>query len=256
MIGDKTAHTATLHLPQMLYIWPYIAFFSAPLLIVPLLRLGLSLMPRSSRKAISAQSSVSPQVSFSNLLSTGLCFVAAATIIVHFNTIIHPYTLADNRHYVFYVFRVLRRHPAIRYAAVPVYYSCAWLTMRALAVSSNEQHQTDSKRNGQSTHDNLHRSPCKISFILIWLVTTALSVITAPLVEPRYFILPWVIWRLHVPSDASLSSAVKISWRIETFRLILETAWLWVIDFVVTYIFIRWTFEWPNEPGKVQRFLW
>jgi hypothetical protein len=30
-------------------------------------------------------------------------------------------------------------------------------------------------------------SPCQMSFIVIWLVTTTLSVVTTPLVEPRYF---------------------------------------------------------------------
>lgn len=240
----------------MLYIWPYIAFFSAPLLITPLLRLWTSLVPTTSSEVKSTQLSVSSRISFVNLLRNGLCFIALATAVVHYNTIIHPYTLADNRHYVFYVFRILRRHSAIRYAAIPVYYVGAWLTMQALALSSNEQQQTNSKRNVQPTNDNLHRSPCKISFVSIWLVTTALSVVTAPLVEPRYFILPWVIWRLHVPLNASLSAPGKTSLWIGSFRSIMETAWQWCVDIAVSYIFIRWTFEWPNEPGKLQRFLW
>jgi alpha-1,2-glucosyltransferase len=51
---------------------------------------------------------------------------------VKFNTIVHPFTLADNRHYVFYIFRLLLRHPLIKYAAVPVYFLCAWLVIDAM----------------------------------------------------------------------------------------------------------------------------
>jgi hypothetical protein len=50
----------------------------------------------------------------------------------HFNTIIHPFTLADNLHYVFYVFRILLLHPAFKYAAIPVYITFAWLVINAL----------------------------------------------------------------------------------------------------------------------------
>ncbi|KAK1074498.1 glucosyltransferase [Friedmanniomyces endolithicus] len=37
VLGDKANHTATLHLPQMLYLWPFITFFSWPLLLPYLL---------------------------------------------------------------------------------------------------------------------------------------------------------------------------------------------------------------------------
>ena len=47
-------------------------------------------------------------------------FICGGLVAVHFNTIVHPYTLADNRHYVFYVFKILRRYPALKYLAVPV----------------------------------------------------------------------------------------------------------------------------------------
>jgi hypothetical protein len=58
---------------------------------------------------------------------------------VHFNTIIHPFTLADNRHFVFYVFRILLRHPVFKYAVAPVYITCAWLVISVLRdVPENE----------------------------------------------------------------------------------------------------------------------
>jgi alpha-1,2-glucosyltransferase len=107
-------------------------------------------------------------------------FVISAFLAVHYNTIIHPYTLADNRHYVFYVFRILRQHPAIRYLAVPVYYASAWLALQCLASVPNGEHALGKNRdNARPTSGMIGCSPCKISFITIWLITTALSVMTA-----------------------------------------------------------------------------
>ena len=40
--------------------------------------------------------------------------------------------------------------------------------------------------------------PVPTSTALVLFLTTCLSLMTAPLVEPRYFILPWVMWRLLV----------------------------------------------------------
>jgi alpha-1,2-glucosyltransferase len=241
----------------MLYIWPFIAFFSAPLLLAPMYRILTAVLLDRSQVQFGNNSSSTSTPKLPGIVFTAV-FMTSALAAVHFNTIIHPYTLADNRHYVFYVFKILRRHSAIRYLAVPVYYTCAWLAWQCLAARPNSEDALRHRReNGRPTSDKFGRSPCQISFITVWLITTALSVMTAPLVEPRYFIIPWIIWRLHVPSrPASLrigrSSAVK-GYDV---RLGLETVWLLAINATITYLFIYRGFSWPSEPGKVQRFLW
>ncbi|KAF2834010.1 alpha-1,2 glucosyltransferas-like protein alg10 [Ophiobolus disseminans] len=257
VLGDKSAHTATIHTPQMLYIWPYIAFFSAPLLLGPVLQAVTKFLPKRLQKRYGNTNFLSRIWTVSDVFTSSL-FVIGAFSAVHFNTIIHPYTLADNRHYVFYVFRILRQHPAIRYLAVPIYYIGAWLALQSLGATPNDEHALRQERdNARPTSAKSERSPCQISFIAIWLGTTALSVVTAPLVEPRYFIVPWIIWRLHVPSlPASLTSRGQFNTRAYDLRLAFETLWLLAIDAAVTYIFIYWGFAWPNEPDKVQRFLW
>jgi alpha-1,2-glucosyltransferase len=256
-VGDKSAHTATIHLSQMLYIWPYIAFFSAPLVVGPILRAAIKPLPRSVQTIFENSSLSSRLPRYPDLIIAGL-FVVGAVLTVHFNTIIHPYTLADNRHYVFYVFRILRQHPAIRYLAVPAYYICAWLVTNAVSVLPNDEQALKQKRpNNPPTSAGTGRSPCQISFITVWLVTTALSVVTAPLVEPRYFIIPWIVWRLHVPSaPASFSSQQRSNKHWHDMRLVLETIWLLIIDAAIMYVFLYRGFAWPNEPGNVQRFLW
>jgi alpha-1,2-glucosyltransferase len=230
----------------MLYLWPYMVLFSLPLTLPTLLQPFLPTLPKTLRSLVETNltgpSALTPPSALAALL-----FNAFAVGAVHFNTIIHPYTLADNRHYVFYVFRILfRQHPAGKYIAVPAYYICALLTIRTLgapftgAVSAypkpKKQHQLSTKQ-----------SSVQISFVIVWTATTALSLITAPLVEPRYFIIPWVMWRLHVPAVAS---------RATTVRLALETAWALAVDVGVGYVFLYKGFEWASEPGNVQRFMW
>jgi len=225
----------------MLYIWPFIVFFSWPVL-----------LPQMSDWAILRRRL--PR------LATMVAITVLMMAAVHLNTIVHPFTLADNRHYTFYVFRILMRHGWIKYAAVPVYVGCAWLVINALG------HVRDSR--GPSA------DVVRVSFVLVWLLATSLSVITAPLVEPRYFIIPWLIWRLHVPecalppepehtdapgkatlpspvfSDIPLlrSLAQDSSW--------LELAWYVAINIGTCYVFLYKGFLWPQEPGNIQRFMW
>ncbi|KAH8730073.1 alpha-2-glucosyltransferase Alg10 [Phaeosphaeriaceae sp. PMI808] len=257
VLGDKSAHTATIHIPQMLYIWPYIAFFSAPIMVEPLLQAAISILPNHAQALQCNKISALKTSGLSKVLVASL-FMAGAFLAVHFNTIIHPYTLADNRHYVFYVFRILRQHPIIMYLAVPVYCFCAWLAINAVGLSPNGKPALSKRRDdSRPTNNEAASSPCQVSFITIWLATTTLSVITAPLVEPRYFIVPWIIWRLHVqPLVASLPSKDRLAKSLYDVRLGLETLWSLAINAAVMYIFICWGFTWPSEPGKVQRFLW
>ncbi|KAL9110616.1 MAG: hypothetical protein Q9227_004793 [Pyrenula ochraceoflavens] len=272
VLGDKDNHIASIHVPQMLYIWPYIIFFSWPLVLPHILHF--------LRK---------PQLLFNRLPRLWLLaiFTIASFLAVHYNTIIHPFTLADNRHYTFYVFRILRLHPILFYLAIPVYLFCAWLAIIALgdlpqsAPPSPLPSPSSSKRAPQqnkstSTLNSNPTQPLRISWLLIYLLSTTLSLITAPLVEPRYFIIPWVLWRLHVPSHSAPffsptttqqqnldteKALLKNASRLEAFkaydhRLILETMWFLLVNWVTGWVFLYCGFEWAQEPGKVQRFMW
>ena len=205
-------------------------------------------------------------------------------LIIHFNTLIHPFTLADNRHYVFYVFRyTILFHPLIRYLLAPIYLLCSYLGYRTLSTPNSAA--TDPLKPSVSRTDIQQRLHDKsygavitksdvgpsTSFFLIWLLTTAVSLVTAPLVEPRYFIIPWVVWRLHVPSYTPAPSSsqkkggkrggfvekVKFwGWKGYDYRLWIETAWFLIINGVTGYVFLYRGFSWPQEEGKVQRFMW
>ncbi|KAF9893844.1 hypothetical protein FE257_010014 [Aspergillus nanangensis] len=311
VLGHKEFHTAGIHLSQMLYIWPYFVFFSWPLLAVPVANLVLprSMLPKSLDYGFPDKQKGLPRI------LTVVAVVPLMLIIVHFNTIVHPFTLADNRHYVFYVFRILRSHPAIIYAATAVYFFCSWAVISAfgfstassspqlISVPRTEQSPAGKgvkeasklKKEAKSTasskkpdqapkpqpmsreafekikealsqRQRQQAGTSRVSFVLVWLAATALSLITAPLVEPRYFIIPWVIWRLHLPrqptpqiyrekrsSNEKASLDAKIATNLPLF---LESFWFLVINVVTGYVFLYKGFEWPQEPGKTQRFMW
>ncbi|PYH83405.1 alpha-1,2 glucosyltransferase alg10 [Aspergillus uvarum CBS 121591] len=314
VLGHKEFHTAGIHLPQMLYIWPYIVFFSWPLLLGPVINLTLpkSLLPKFLDFGFPKKQKGLPK------LLTAIIIIPIMLAVIHFNTIVHPFTLADNRHYVFYAFRILlRTHPAVKYAAAVIYFLCAWMVISALGFSTAPQppqmRQISQPAAFQYPEPQTEPTPKKaerkqktakkvvkasksaapkpepiseeafariqahliqrqkqqqgapqVSFVLVWLAATALSLITAPLVEPRYFIIPWVMWRLHLPPQPTplvhrrpQNGIDELNAKMATnFPLFLETYWFLVINAVTGYIFLYCGFEWPQEPGKIQRFMW
>jgi alpha-1,2-glucosyltransferase len=240
----------------MLYFWPYVVFFSLPLALRPALSPIVKRLPSRPQALCLKYLTGEHGTSLPGLLSMTI-FVLCGLFAVHLNTIVHPYTLADNRHYVFYAFRILLRHPAIRYLAVPCYFICAFLAIKTLASpTANEVQMNQDIKDKRPTKSDNQNKLCKVSFVVVWTITTTLSVATAPLVEPRYFIIPWVVWRLHVPYLSSSRSQEPHTRSPYDARLILETAWLLAINTVIGYNFLYRGFAWPNEPGNVQRFLW
>ena len=317
--GHKEFHTAGIHLAQMLYIWPYFAFFSWPLLVVPVINVlapkKLNL-PKYLNYGLLKKQKTGPRI------LAALMVVPAMLAIVHFNTIVHPFTLADNRHYVFYVFRLLLGiHPAVKYAVVPVYFLCAWAVISVLGFTSVKRPQllqipstpkpatppakstavkeqpakasprSNAKAANKKGQQQAQQKPAplspevyarvqehlierqknqqdapRVSFVLVWLAATALSLVTAPLVEPRYLIIPWVMWRLHLPPAPTLAAYKTNSPKTEDAKTraefavnapkFLETVWFVIINAVTGYVFLYKGFEWPQEPGKIQRFMW
>ncbi|KAI1273218.1 DIE2/ALG10 family-domain-containing protein [Xylaria sp. FL0933] len=304
VLGDKSNHVATIHVAQLLYIWPFFAFFSVPLFIPYLLNSVIA----SYQKLTShiRQKSFQGLFSINHAVAVLVIYgaLAISLFIVRFNTIIHPFTLADNRHYVFYVFRYsILRAWWIRYALAPVYVLCAWLCWVALQGSEasrpaqenwvqspfmttppntpSSRSETGKEASAQTEAEAELPSP-PTSTVLMLLLATTLSLMTAPLVEPRYFILPWVFWRLLVPTTSISSPSapsqmpVRVSdtkeSRLSTqsgkpridsvYVLLLETAWFVLINAATMYVFVTRPFYWRapdgtlQDEGRVQRFMW
>lgn len=242
----------------------------------------------------------------------GLLLILALAV-VRFNTVIHPFTLADNRHYIFYVFRLLSLRPWVRYIATPVYIFCGWAVLLTLCEPCAPNPSGKPKLGDQAClalfdwwwrpqqaeywETNQIIKSTSDAFMttsaLAWLATSSLTLVTAPLVEPRYFILPWIFWRLDVrgpPVDSDLPSSggevsrqaeassrlvdirqvnealtaadaasltdFSILYRHGDHRLWLETFWFLLINCATGYLFLYRGFHWPQEPNQIQRFMW
>ena len=145
------------------------------------------------------------------------CLVMAAVINRFSYT--HPYLLADNRHYTFYIWkRILGRDGSVLpYAVIPVYVYTA-VTMYHL----------------------LHRKDTHFKLLLI--LCTLISIVPQRLLELRYFIVPFVVWRLNLsPTNSG----------ILTLELILFTA----VNSFTIYMFVINTFKWPQS-NDWQRIMW
>ncbi|PHH80359.1 hypothetical protein CDD80_1804 [Ophiocordyceps camponoti-rufipedis] len=295
-------------------IWPYLTVLGAFVAFVVwngAVVLGATAMPKEqpSRKPETSRKAENQRSLLRVTYSLVAVFLSCA--IVRYNTIIHPFTLADNRHYMFYVFRYsIGRASWIRYMLVGPYLLSCEMVMSAMAGYGSKECQAPGRAPQNQPSSAFSRSslirevgakepdtteparkdwqpgkpsqtgspslrPCA-STALIWLLATALSLVTTPLVEPRYFIVPWVLWRLQVPdwqlcsddggaNDGRSAFCCGIAgelFRTRDVRLIIETAWFAFVNLATCYIFIVKPFVWRDEAGAVldggrlQRFMW
>ncbi|XP_061496290.1 dol-P-Glc:Glc(2)Man(9)GlcNAc(2)-PP-Dol alpha-1,2-glucosyltransferase isoform X1 [Rhineura floridana] len=133
-------------------------------------------------------------------------------------TFAHKYLLADNRHYTFYVWRkIFQRHELVKYILVPVYIFAGWSFTDALK--------------SKSLFWNL------VYFLCLFTVT-----VSQKLLEFRYFILPYIIYRLNIPMPSLL-------------KLFLELTFYILVNAVTFHLFLNKPFQWENSE-EIQRFMW
>jgi len=134
-------------------------------------------------------------------------------------TYVHRYLLADNRHYTFYVWsRFFARYSLMRYAYAPLYLLSGYLILRTLALQRH------------------------FLWCIAYVVCVAALLVPATLLEFRYYIVPYLIFRLNIP---------VASFR----RLIAEISIYASINMLTIYIFLHRPFHWNSEMA-LQRFMW
>ncbi|GAB4833806.1 hypothetical protein Ancab_032055 [Ancistrocladus abbreviatus] len=204
VLGAKEAHTMSLHFAQMLYFSLASVLASAP----------LHFTPNHAAVILSSFWKSRPFDVFLRFLA-----LAAGLLSVHFFSIAHPYLLADNRHYLFYLWRkVVKTHWSIKYLLVPLYiYS--WLSIV-----------------------NIFGKACKRIWVLAYFLACAAVLVPAPLIEFRYYTIPFYIFMLHSQIDED---------RKHIFMAILYIA----VNVFTLSMFLFRPFQWDHEPG-MQRFIW
>ncbi|KAG5436896.1 hypothetical protein PCANB_001649 [Pneumocystis canis] len=204
VLGDKTNHIVGIHLPQLFYFSIFTAFWGSP-----------HLLTKNIIQSFFKQSLGNKWALFRT------CgFMIIIGLIVHFNTKEHTFLISDNRHYTFYIWkRTIKAHPAAKYIAVPFYYAAIWAILNKL----------------------MHYQ--KISYVLFFVIIITLVLGFEQLLEFRYFIIPYLMWRLSIQSTHRL-------------RLYAEAFLFSFCNYITTYVFLYKPFIWESEPGNLQRFMW
>ncbi|GBB95704.1 hypothetical protein RclHR1_00260009 [Rhizophagus clarus] len=202
VLGDKSNHVAVLHIPQIFYFISFTTIFSIPITLkVEHFERLLNgiLKPRFNRKSLY------------------LFIIAIIMIFVIYTfTYEHPFLLSDNRHYTFYIWKdIYRRHYLIKYLLIPAYLIGGWILLESIALRQS------------------------FLWVLIYIIAVCLSLIPSPLLEFRYFIIPYYIFRLHIGQPNGL-------------RLFLEFLIYAIINVKTEHLFLEKPFIWFSEIHKWQ----
>jgi alpha-1,2-glucosyltransferase len=239
-LGDVANHTPCLHWAQLAYFVAFAAAFRFPLLPAALGALRNAL--RGARVA--------------RCVACAAAALGALGAAVHFGSFEHPFTLSDNRHYTFYIWkRVLGRGRGARLALVPAYALALWLLVYGIllrpgqrvpaaqgAAVGNEgagEERAKRARRG-STSSDAARPPSAL-LVLGFALCTAAVLVPARLIEPRYFTVPWVLLHLHAGFESAWHAALPLG--------VFAAA-----NAATVYLFVARPFQWPD--GSTARFMW
>lgn len=203
-LGDKENHQVQIHLVQIFYAVLFINFFTFP-----------TFFSFGKLKSY-VKSFKGPYFIYLPLNIFGVFIIHY--IIENF-TIIHPFLLADNRHYTFYLWKRVLSHKYSSIAMVPIYHFGTWNIIHSLIESK-----------------------VKIVVIFSFVMANLLTIVPSPLFEPRYYITPLVVYRM-------------LTNKTDKYRNLAEFMWSSIINVIIMYIFFTYEFTWDSEEG-LQRIIW
>ena len=158
---------------------------------------------------------------FKSLLHHPLTYIAilgAMFVLILKFTYVHPFLLADNRHVVFYIWhRVFMRHEYVKLILIPGYVFAGWTIRDSLS----------------------HRSEL---WQLVYFACLLVATVPQQLLEFRYFILPYLIYRMN----SQIKSYIHI---------VAEYVLYSAVNIIMLYLFLQKPFYWPDI-AEEQRFIW
>ncbi|KAK8918802.1 hypothetical protein KSP39_PZI021766 [Platanthera zijinensis] len=205
VLGAKEAHVVSPHFAQLMYFGLAAAAALAPV--------HFSFGQASTLWELIRRNKAGNSVKI--LVSLVICL-----IFVHFFSVAHPYLLADNRHYTFYIWRrVIQAHWSIKYFLVPLY-AYSWFSIISTLAKAQRK-----------------------VWVLLFCLATAAVLIPTPLIEFRYFTIPFYFLILNSRAEDD-----SIKWML--IGIIYSS-----VNIVVILMFLFSPFHWDHEPG-IQRFIW
>jgi alpha-1,2-glucosyltransferase len=226
-VGDREAHAPVLHLAQPMYLGSFALAAAGPLLAAP----GAAGGGLRGLAAAAAAAPVAEAAAAGALLAAALAAAARGTLA-------HPYLLADNRHYTFYLWRrVMARRPAAKFALAPAH-ALGWrLLLRGLAGAQRRL------------------------WVAAYAAAAVLTLAPAWLLEFRYFTPGLLIALPHLWMPAAGGGGGGVGgaaggWaaRANAAALVAAVAGYAAVNAATLYVFLARPFTWPD--GSVARFMW
>jgi alpha-1,2-glucosyltransferase len=210
VVGDKQHHSSVVHLAQLFYaIAAASAMYTSPLV-------NEGLISTANMKQFLVYTQQQFATVRSAVASCAVLTLAAAALA--YSSKAHPFLLADNRHYTFYIWqRWLGKGAVYRCALLPVYVYTAWSVLHRVCTVRSKL------------------------WTLMLVCVTAAVLVPAELLEVRYFTVPVLLVQLNSPQRsqaALLSTAVACA----------------AVNVLLVYVFLYKPFTWSD--GTVARFIW
>eukprot|EP00026_Physarum_polycephalum_P008345 Phypoly_transcript_08427.p1 GENE.Phypoly_transcript_08427~~Phypoly_transcript_08427.p1 ORF type:complete len:445 (+),score=35.78 Phypoly_transcript_08427:160-1494(+) len=201
-VGDHDNHTFSLNFVQPLYFILFSLFFAFPTILYsparPIAFLNKVFQVRT--------------ITFVAIL-TALFFA-----IVHHSTFVHPFILADNRHYTFYIWKnIFRRYYWSKYALIPFYCYGFWAFKTILETKK------------------------QLLWGIFFTLATCAVILPTPLVEFRYYITPFIFLIVHLPVPPAPAIILQLLLNVS-------------INIITIYGYLCKPFTAPD--GSVGRFMW
>lgn len=222
-MGDKTAHQTVLHLAQIPYYLTFVFLFAWPLILT-----------KQNLSKIVEQFLLKP-------LWFILIGILLAICLSPRFTYKHPYLLADNRHYIFYLWKKFWSRqdlPWFRFLPIPLYI-LTLVSMWNLVHFGSFQNFFIYQKEIQKNLENFQK--------MMYFLLTVLVIVPQPLIEFRYFLIPFIFWRLN---------CMKLTININHCRrqIALEFLSSIFINLFTFFIFHFKTFQYGD--GTLQRIIW
>lgn len=224
-LGDKSNHEVSLNFIQLFHFILHITIFYFP-------PVALSIFHTYLTRFRSIKIRLLPVLIF--FVTSCLVSVCVSVLLNRMEMKAHPFLLADNRHYTFYIWRrfYIPSNENFMFALI---ISGPLLLLGLLVFTT--------PLNLSIITDQRISIPIEQIFFVIAICAT---LIPSPLLEPRYYLIPILIWRLRYFKEFSYSKGL----------ILYETLWFTLINALTFYVFLEKPFEWESEPGSLQRFMW
>jgi alpha-1,2-glucosyltransferase len=201
VVGDRENHIPQPHFAQLGYLVTVMGVYLLPdavqalcgwLAPIPIVWESILVGQQLKRQLFTAK------VAIAALAVLPVC--AATAYLVHIGTVVHPFLLADNRHYTFYIWsKLLGRSPRLRLGLSVVYVALGVLVVTRLASDAEQLFFAPPKaRQRQQSHAVAGVSWEAWLWAWGWLAASAAAVVPSPLLEFRYFIVPVILALVHV----------------------------------------------------------